>query len=89
MIPEMTEPLGRYWRQPADIRDAPIDDKTVLLTPYQFAELHNYSATMPSGVYPGKCWRRQSREGWHLGWYGVDPDPKFCTNNWRRIEVVT
>lgn len=88
MIPEMIDPLGQYWDQPKDIREAPMDDKTVLLTPRQLQGLHEYSTTMPSGVYPGKCWKRQEGRKWFLGWYGVDPDPKFCTNNWRQIEVV-
>lgn len=100
-IPEMTDPLGKHWHQPADIRDAPMDDKIVLLTPRQFAELPEYSTSMPSGVYPGKCWKREemtrdaqgymhSTDIWWLGWYGESSKgPKFCSNNWRKIEVVS
>ena len=98
MIPAMTDPLGRHWRQPVDIAEAPIDDTHVLLTPRQFEELPEYSATMPTGAYPGKCWKRALYDmpphrggkivGWHLGWYGECEDPNFVTNNWREIEVV-
>jgi len=76
MIPEMTDPLGRYWHQPADIREAPMDETHVLLTVRQYGELSEYSDTMPSGVYPGKCWlwlphpRFKSDRKWLL-WYGA------------------
>ncbi|BDA85009.1 hypothetical protein Sa4125_25510 [Aureimonas sp. SA4125] len=99
MIPNITDPLGRYWNQPKDIREAPMDETHVLLTPHQFRELAEYSTTMPSGVYPGKCWKREQLEvtpkGWRptgiwaLGWYGEsEKGPGWCSNNWRRIEVV-
>lgn len=87
-IPEVTHPLGRHWEQPRDIRDAPMDDKHVLLTEYQFRQLHNYSATVPTGVYPGKCWRRQEKRGWLLVWYGIDRDPDRCTIEHREILVI-
>jgi hypothetical protein len=91
IIPEMTDPLGRYWEQPCDIRDAPIDDETVLLTPAQFASLHEYSATFPTGVYPGKCWKRIEDKSKRvlLVWYGaVTPDDQ-CPIEFRNIEIVS
>lgn len=100
MIPEMDDPLGKYWRQPANIREAPMDDEVVLLTPAQFDGLASYETTTPSGVYPGKCWKARKivRRGdalhfsneWYLRWYGIVPDnPKMCSNNQRLIMVVT
>lgn len=103
LIPEMTDPLGKHWDQPKDIREAPIDDTLVLLTPDQFVSLHEYSTSMPSGVYPGKCWKRQEyREyiagdvtyvptgRWFLRWYGESEiGPGYCSNHERLIEVVT
>lgn len=100
MIPEMTDPLGKHWQQPRDIREAPMDDKIVLLTPRQFEGLSEYSTSEPSGVYPGKCWRRreyQRFEGglaptgrWFLRWYGESEiGPGYCSNHQRQIEVVT
>lgn len=85
-IPPMTDPLGRYWKQPSDIREAPIDDTHVLLRPDQFDELHEYSTSIPTGVYPGKCWKRHERGGWMLAWYGEAPgQPDQCSINWRAI----
>lgn len=101
MIPEITDPLGKHWDQPHDIREAPMDGDLVLLTPRQFEALSEYSASMPSGVYPGKCWKREEYERdeeghiirtgrWWLGWYGdSSKGPGWCSNNWRKIEVVT
>lgn len=88
MIPAMTDELGRYWRQPADIRDAPIDGSHVLLTRRQFDGLSDYTASLPSGVYPGKCWRRRTAVGWVLVWFGVDPKNKaVCTIESRFIRI--
>ena len=69
MIPQMTDPLGRHWRQPDDIREAPIDDKNVLLSSRQIAGLADYSSSYPSGTYDGKCWKREGEDCWYLCWY--------------------
>ena len=88
-IPPMDDPLGRYWEQPRDIRLAPMDDRHVLLTAQQRASLLEYSTTMPSGVYPGKCWRRQERDRDLLVWYGItDGRPDLCSIEFREILVV-
>jgi hypothetical protein len=84
----MTHRLSRHWEQPNDIRDAPMDDKTVLLTPEQLKGLHEYSTSMPTGVYAGKCWKRIERNRTLLVWYGdVTPDDR-CPILFRNIEVV-
>lgn len=71
IIPQMTDPLGKYWDQPKDIRSAPMDDDCVLLTRDQFNELSDYSRSIPSGVYPGKCWRATYKGGArYMLWYG-------------------
>lgn len=74
----MTDPLGRHWNQPApDLIE--IDDTHALMTKATFEQLPEYSATIPSGVYPGKMWRRHDgafdikRERppvWMLCWFG-------------------
>ncbi len=89
IIPEMTDRLGKYWEQPPDIREAPMDAEIVLLTLRQFEGLHEYSSSIPSGVYPGKCWKRLERDRPYLGWYGVCDDPERCSVNFRKIEVVS
>jgi hypothetical protein len=77
----MTDPLGRYWNQPS--RDLILVDEThAVMTAHTFQQLSEYSATIPSGVYPGKMWRRLDgahdrkcpMDGcrWLLCWYGDD-----------------
>ena len=99
MIPNMTDPLGKHWSQPDDIQSAPMDETHVILTPYQFARLAEYSTSRPSGVYPGKCWKSQEfeivqgrhvfKDKWHLLWYGeVEGRPDLCSNNAREIMVM-
>lgn len=88
MIPEMTDPLGKYWHQPKDIREAPMDDAHVILTKKQYNSLASYDTTNPSGVYPGKCWKRTNRHGKFLVWYGECDDPTQCSINARTILIV-
>ena len=88
-IPAMTHPLSKHWRQPEDIRDAPMDDVTVLLTPRQVAELHEYSASIPTGTYEGKCWKRVEKDRTLLVWFSANENPKLLSVNFRNIEIVT
>lgn len=95
-IPEMNDPLGKYWDQPSDLRTAPMNSHAVLLTRYQFEHLGEYSSSIPSGVYPGKCWKcwwpdhpKKSFEPgkWYLRWYAEDKDPKMCQIHKRLIVI--
>lgn len=55
-IPPMTDPMGKHWDQPS--RDGIVlDDTHALMTEATFKALHEYSGSVPSGVYPGKMWR--------------------------------
>lgn len=56
-IPPITEPMGRYWEQP-DPSLIFIDGTHALMTRKTFDRLANYSASNPTGAYPGKIWRR-------------------------------
>jgi hypothetical protein len=81
----MTDLNGKYWIQP--LREHILtDDKHAVMS--TFADLPEYSSTKPSGVYPGKMWRRHdgihdmNRRAayirgeitlpWLLCWYGPD-----------------
>lgn len=77
-IPQITDPLGRYWEQPS--RDGIlVDDKHALMDYRTFEKLLDYSSSQPTGVYPGKMWRSRRRDGWVLCWYGdVTEDGKVC-----------
>ena len=87
VIPIMDDPLGKYWRQPIGLREALMDDTHVLLTDGQINDLMCYNSSLPSGVYPGKVWRRlevnPSRD--LLAWYGPETDDHRCPILFREI----
>jgi hypothetical protein len=89
-IPIMDDPLGKYWEQPADIRQALMDDTHVILTLRQIEQLKEYSSTMPTGVYPGKCWQRKERDPDRhlLVWYGDENNEGKCPILFREILVM-
>ena len=74
-IPPMVDPLGQHWRQPIDIRLAPMDNTHVLLTQQQVDGLSDYSYSYPSGTYDGKCWKREGEECRCLCWYQPHATP--------------
>jgi hypothetical protein len=93
-IPPMTHPYASSWSQPDQSRMA-IDDTYAIMDRRTFLELEEYSATMPSGVYEGKMWRRHNGSFdrspdrkppvWLLVWYGRSDRPNVVSNNWRKI----
>lgn len=86
-IPPMTDPMGAYWKQP-DAQQFAIDDNVALMYQRDFEALHDYSASTPSGVYPGKCWKSQFGGVWYLRWYGADDgDPRGLPTYTRQIIV--
>lgn len=86
-IPPITDPMGRYWKQPSRDRIL-IDDKHALMDRDTFALIEDYSSSMPSGVYEGKMWRRFSESKWHLVWYGPSLFPNSYDVNRREILIV-
>lgn len=83
MIPEMTDPLGAHWRQPA--REAILlDDTHAVMTPETAAMLAAYDWSTPTGCYPGKMWR--CRE-W-LCWFGEENERGYCAIHSREILIV-
>ena len=98
-IPPITDPMGRHWEQPP-AHSILLDDTHAVMTEQTFCQLAEYSGSTPSGVYPGKMWRRHDGlfdrrckpedRRWLLCWFGEVPDnPKVCSNNFRVILVVT
>lgn len=99
-IPPMVHPLSKYWEQP--LRDyILVDDKNAIMSEYTFKQLHEYTSTVPSGVYEGKMWRAMQHDGilygrlrvrqdkpWLLRWWGPSEDPNKCTLNSREIILV-
>jgi hypothetical protein len=96
-IPPITDPLGRYWRQP-DPASILVDDTHAVMESTTFSKLHEYSSSIPSGVYPGKMWKRlegahdprckPEDQKWLLCWYGECEDKRLCSIN-HRIVLVT
>jgi hypothetical protein len=90
-IPEMTDPMGKYWEQPA-LEEIEVWTNHARMTEKTLARLMEYSTSMPTGAYPGKMWRKKVhfRTGprWYLCWYGYDLDPKYVSNNFRKIVIV-
>lgn len=84
IIPPMTHPYGKHWRQP-DPGNFLIDDKHVIMTKADFESLADYSASIPTGACEGKCWRRQEPGRWYLGWFGFSDDPGKVSVNFREI----
>lgn len=87
-IPEITDPMGKNWQHPADIRDADMDSTFVRLTQRQVAGLLEYSSSFPTGTYDGKCWKRIERGVPYLMWFSDHPDPTKISLNNREISII-
>lgn len=90
MIPPITDPLGKYWRQP-DLTSLDVQGTHAILSREEFDGLAEYSTSRPSGVYPGKAWKGQGRAGqWWLIWYGESSKgPGYCSTNSLPIVVAS
>lgn len=86
-IPPITEPMGQYWRQP-DRREILLDNTHALMTKTTFEQLLDYSHSQPTGVYPGKMWKKGGPTGWWLHWFGLHENPDLCSGHVRKILLV-
>lgn len=68
IIPEMTNPLSRYWHQPP-LDDIAVYDDIAIMDRDTLEGLPEYSMSIPTGTYEGKMWKRMDRKGWTLCWY--------------------
>ena len=89
VIPEITDPLGKYWEQPK-ISDIVLDDKYALMTKTSFNKLPNYSMSQPTGVYGGKMWKSGSdmENIWYLKWWSSPDENDMCKGNVREILII-
>lgn len=88
MIPPITDPLGKHWKQPA-AGEVLLDDTHAVMGQSAFNKLAEYSRSIPSGVYPGKMWRCVTQDGEHLlRWFGDSPDPAMCSKHQRKILIA-
>ena len=71
VIPPMTHPWGKAWKQP-DRNNLVLDDKYVMMYRRDFEMLPDYTGSEPTGKYNGKMWKAQyvSRDErkWYLCW---------------------
>jgi hypothetical protein len=84
VIPPITDPMGKYWRQP-DTSRILIDDTHALMEKSTFEALSEYSSSIPSGIYPGKMWRCHHRGTWFLRWFGEHYRHDLCDDGYREI----
>lgn len=89
IIPPITDPLGRSWKQPNPERIL-LDATHAVMDRTTYDALLTYSTSVPSGVYPGKMWKAVFSDGTaDLRWFGIVPGrPDVCSNNHRAILVV-
>lgn len=95
VLPALESPYSPgVWQQPP--RESILIDKThALMTRTTFEKLAEYSSTMPSGVYPGKLWRRHDgiydrkckTPRWLLCWYGAVNADK-CPIEFREVLIA-
>lgn len=87
-LPPMTDPLGRYWKQPRP-HEIVLDNTHALVSADAFRRLSEYSSTVPTGVYVGKAWRSYYAGAWFLRWYDAHPtDADLCSIETRELLVV-
>ena len=70
-IPNIIHPLGKHWQQP-NLQNILIDDVHALMSEYSLGELHEYSMSIPNGVYEGKMWKALFGDTWYLKWFGTE-----------------
>lgn len=91
MIPQITDPMGKYWSQP-DRSDIIIDEKYAMMSLADFQKLHEYTCTLPTGTYVGKMWKAkvttESEQFFLLAWYDRFVNPNQIAIECRRIIVV-
>lgn len=84
-LPAMTDPLGAHWRQPRGLRDrVGLYGTHAAISESDWYSLPHYGNSMPSGVYPGKAWRR----GNLLCWYGPERNGR-CEVGFLRALIQT
>ena len=84
----MTHELGRYWDAP-NISEIEVDEESALMSESAFRKLKNYSSSIPSGVYEGKMWKCETKDGWYLRWYqNIPNNDKDCAILSRKIILI-
>lgn len=87
----MTHPLSIYWDQP-EVDNILIDSDCAMISEDDFKKLHEYSTSIPTGMYEGKMWKSKvvikDEEMWYLCWYENDMIPERVHINSRKLVVI-
>lgn len=86
IIPIMTHPLSSAWDQPSK-ENILVDDNYAVMSQTDFDKLHEYSCSIPSGVYEGKMWKVKGKK-WFLEWYSPSKVLGRCAVNAREILIA-
>jgi hypothetical protein len=85
-LPKMDDPLGQHWRQPRGLRErVGLYGTHAAISEADWFGLPRYETSIPSGVYPGKAWRR----GKFLCWYGPDRNGRCAIGHLRALIQTT
>jgi hypothetical protein len=78
------------WREKRASLSMLLDETDAVMSPAEFADLSEYSSSLPSGTYVGKLWKCRAASGprWLLGEYVDDATPGMIGIRWRHIHVV-
>ncbi len=88
IIPKITDRMGAYWDQPAR-KNIVINSDHAIMSAHSFNNLPEYSSSIPTGVYEGKMWKRQFKNGWDLYWfYNTPGKDDLCSTDFREILLV-
>lgn len=71
IIPPMIDPLGKHWKQPLP-QFIFIRDGKAHMDAADFRKLSEYNTSIPTGVYPGKMWKRRQGDQYLLCWFGEE-----------------
>jgi len=80
-IPPITDPLGKYWKQPDPAKIKILFGKA-WMDKEDFDKLLDYSRSKPTGIYYGKMWKAtDDGKTWYLKYIteAITKDPEFHT----------
>jgi hypothetical protein len=85
IIPPITDPMGKHWNQPKNVK---IMFSSAWIDRSSFEQLMTYQTSLPSGVYEGKMWKRIEGEDWMLCWYEDSKTKKgYCDIKKLKIRI--
>lgn len=86
MIPEMIDPLGKYWEQP-DRSEVTLIGNNAYMSEEAAAKLSRYDMSLPTGTYVGKMWLRGNQLGWYDHVEEVPGAGKQMFIEWRMLFI--